>query len=108
MIYEKKDLDNKKNDLQNDLETDYRILKGEVNVERLYLKDIIEIVKYGWDKNDLQRMMDEQNYHEIGHLAAWIRECGEVDHGFMVEDDPYLYPLDEDGNYTEQGLAGCY
>ena len=62
---------------------------------------------YGWDRNDLQKMLDEQDYASIGIVAAWIRECGNGCHGFMVEDDPYIYPLDDDGNYTESGLAGC-
>ena len=53
-------------------------------------------------------MLDEQDYAGIGIVAAWIRECWNGCHGFMVEDDPYVYPLDEDSNYTEEGLAGCY
>ena len=52
-------------------------------------------------------MLDEQDYAGIGMVAAWIRECGNGCHGFMVEDDPYVYPLDEDGNYTEEGLGRC-
>ena len=99
---------NKINDLRNDLETDYRILMGEVVIDRLYVEDLYEIVRYGWDRNDLQKMLDEQDYASIGIVAAWIRECGNGCHGFMVEDDPYIYPLDDDGNYTESGLAGCY
>ena len=98
---------NKINDLRNNLKTDYRVLKGEADIERLYLDDIIEIVTYGWDRNDLQRMLDEKDYQGIGCLAAWIRECGNCDHGFMVEDDPYLYPLDEDGNYVEGAFGRC-
>ena len=108
MIYEKKDLDNKINDFKNSFETDYRILRGEADVDRLCLQDIIELVEYGWDHWDLQRMLDERDFKGIAFLAAWIRECGNGHHGFMVEDDePYIYPLDEDGNYTEEGLARC-
>ena len=89
--------ENKKNDLRNYLETDYKILTGEVNVEKLRLEDILEIVEYGWDRNDLQRMLDAQDYRSIGCLAAWIRECGECDHGYMVED----------GNYIEGAFGRC-
>ena len=99
--------ENKKNDLRNYLETDYKILIGEANVEKLRLKDILEIVEYGWDRNDLQRMMDSHDYQGIGCLAAWIRECGSAAHGMIVEDDPYFYPLDEDGNYIEGAFGRC-
>ena len=98
---------NKINDLGNDFETDYRVLKGEVNVERLLVEDIYEIIQYGWDRNDLQRMLDECDYKDIGYLAAWIRECGSCDHGMMVEDDPYFYPLDEEGNYLDGAFGRC-
>ena len=108
MIYNNKDQENKLNDLRNDLETDYKILIGEIVIEKLNVEDLYEIIHYGWDLKDLQKMLDEQDYAGIGILAAWIRECGSGCHGFMVEDDPYVYPLDEDGNYTESGLAGCY
>lgn len=100
--------ENKINSLRNNFETDYSLLTGEVSVERLLVEDICEIIQYGWDRSDLQRMLDEQDYQGIGVLAAWIRECGSSDHGMMVEDDPYFYPLDDDGNYTESGLARCY
>ena len=98
---------NKINSLENDLRNDFRVLKGEAEIERLCLEDIIEIVEYGWDRNDLQRMLDEQDYRGIGCLAAWIRECGNCDHGMMVEDDPYFYPLDEDGNYVPGAFGRC-
>ena len=99
--------ENKINDLRNSFETDYKILTGEVNVEKLRLEDILEIVEYGWDRNDLRRMLDAQDYQSIGCLAAWIRECGGCDHGYMVEDDPYVYLLDEDGNYIEGAFGRC-
>ncbi len=100
---------NQINPLRNNFENDLKILRGEVNIERLHLDDIIEILDYGWDRWDLQRMLDECDYRGIAFLAAWIRECGNGHLGFMVEDDePYIYPLDEDGNYTEEGLARCY
>lgn len=99
---------NKLNDLRNDLETDYKILVGEVNVEKLRLEDILEIVEYGWDRNDLQRMIDAHDYQGIGCLAAWIRECGNSTHGMIVEDDPYWYPLDEDGNYRSGAFGRCF
>ena len=98
---------NKINDLGNDFETDYRVLKGEVNVERLLVEDIYEIIQYGWDRNDLQRMLDSYDYRGVGVLAAWIRECGSCDHGMMVEDDPYFYPLDEEGNYLDGAFGRC-
>ncbi len=108
MIYEKKDLDNKINALGNDFLNDLRILKGEANVDRLRVEDIVEILEYGWDHWDLQRMLDEHDYKGVGFLAAWIRECGNGHLGFMVEDDePYSYPLDEDGNYVEGAFGRC-
>lgn len=100
--------ENKLNDLRNNFETDYRILTGEVVVERLNVDDLVEIIEYGWDRNDLQRMLDSRDYKAIGCLAAWIRECGCSAHGLIVEDDPYVYPLDEDGNYTEDAFGRCY
>ena len=36
---------NKINDLRNDLETDYRILIGEVVIDRLYVEDLYEIIR---------------------------------------------------------------
>ena len=61
---------NKINDLRNDLETDYRSLIGEVVIDRLYVEDLYEIVRYVWDRNDLQKMLDEQDYASIGIVAA--------------------------------------
>ena len=107
MIYGMKDQENKINSLRNDLETDYKILIGEVVIEKLNVEDLYEIIRYGWDRNDLQKMLDEQDYAGIGIVAAWIRECGNACHGFMVEDDPYVYPLDEDGNYVEGAFGRC-
>lgn len=107
-MFGRKDIpENKINSLGNTFGNNFKILKGEVNVERLHLEDIIEIVQYGWDRNDLQRMLDECDYRGIGYLAAWIRECGNTAHGMMVEDDPYFYPLDEDGNYVEGAFGRC-
>ncbi len=104
----KMELENKINSLRNDLETDYKILVGEIVIERLNVDDLYEILRYGWDRNDLQKMLDEEDYAGIGILAAWIRECGSGCHGFMVEDDPYVYPLDEDGNYVEGAFGRCF
>jgi len=95
------------NSLENSFETDYKVLTGEVRIERLNVDDLIEIIEYGWDRNDLQRMLDACDYQGIGYLAAWIRECGNTGHGIVVEDDPYVYPLDEDGNYTEDAFGRC-
>ncbi|MBR4203248.1 MAG: hypothetical protein IKQ93_06715 [Candidatus Methanomethylophilaceae archaeon] len=106
-MFEKSISGKKSNDFQNGFQNDLRILRGEADVERLCLQDIIEIVEYGWDRNDLQRMLDSQDYRGIGCLAAWIRECGNSAHGMMVEDDPYFYPLDEDGNYVEGAFGRC-
>ena len=103
----KMELENKINSLRNDLETDYRILVGEIVIERLNVDDLYEILRYGWDKNDLQKMLDEEDYSGIGIVAAWIRECGSGCHGFMVEDDPYVYPLDDDGNYVDGAFGRC-
>ena len=99
--------ENKINSLRNNFETDYRILTGEVPIEKLNVDDLVEIIRYGWDRNDLQRMLDSHDYRGVGVLAAWIRECGSSDHGMMVEDDPYVYPLDEDGNYVEGAFGRC-
>ena len=99
--------ENKINFLRNDLETNYKILTGEVPIERLNVDDLVEIIGYGWDRNDLQRMLDSHDYRGVGVLAAWIRECGSCDHGMMVEDDPYFYPLDEEGNYLDGAFGRC-
>ena len=99
--------ENKINDLSNDFETDYRILIGEIRIERLVIEDLYEIIRYGWDRKDIQKMLDEQDYAGIGMVAAWIRECGDGSNGFVVDDDPYVYPLDEDGNYREEAFGRC-
>jgi len=99
--------ENKINSLGNSFGNDFKVLKGEVKIEKLHLEDILEIVEYGWDRNDLQRMMDALDYQGIGYLAAWIRECGSSAHGMIVEDDPYWYPLDEDGNYRAGAFGRC-
>lgn len=39
--------ENKLNDLRNDLETDYKILIGEVVIEKLNVEDLYEILHYG-------------------------------------------------------------
>lgn len=106
-MFGKNSPENKLNPLRNHFETDYRILTGEIVVERLNVDDLVEIIEYGWDRNDLQRMLDAKDYESIGYLAAWIRECGSVDHGLIVEDDPYVYPLDKDGNYVEEAFGRC-
>jgi len=106
-MFKKNISENKINPLRNDLETDYKILIGEIVIEKLNVEDLYEIVRYGWDRNDLQKMLDEEDYAGIGIVAAWIRKCGNGCHGFMVKDDPYVYPLDEDGNYTEDALGRC-
>ena len=95
------------NDLRNHLETNYKILTGEVAVDRLRIDDLFEILEYGWDKKDVQRMLNEHDFQAIGCLAAWIRECGNTAHGPIVEDDPYIWPLDEDGNYIDENHWGC-
>ncbi len=108
-MFRKNEHGNQINPLGNGLSNDFKILRGEAELDRLRVEDIVEILDYGWDHWDLQRMLDERDYKGIAFLAAWIRECGNGHLGFMVEDDqPYIYPLDEDGNYTEEGLARCY
>ena len=98
---------NKINSLKNNFGNDLKILKGQVDIDRFRVEDILEIVEYGWDRNDLQRMLDSHDYRGVGVLAAWIRECGSCDHGMMVEDDPYFYPLDEEGNYLDGAFGRC-
>ena len=107
-MFGRKDIpENKINSLGNTFRNNFKILKGEVKIEKLHLEDIIEILDYGWDHWDLQRMLDENDYQGIAFLAAWIRECGNGHLGFMVEDDPYFYPLDEDGNYVDGAFGRC-
>lgn len=67
--------------------SDYRILIGEVRVDRLREEDLYEIIDYGWDEHDLRRMLECRDYQAIACLAAWIKECGHGDHGMFVEDD---------------------
>ena len=108
MIYEKKDQENKLNSLRNNFANDLKILKGEADLSRLRVEDLVEILDYGWDHWDLQRMLDECDYRGIAFLAAWIRENRNGHTGFMIEDDePYVYPLDEDGNYVEGAFGRC-
>ena len=106
-MFREREHGNQRNALRNGFGNDLKVLKGEANIERLLLEDILEIVEYGWDRNDLQRMLDAQDYQGIGYLAAWIRECGNSAHGMIVEDDPYWYPLDEDGNYRAGAFGRC-
>ena len=103
--------ENKKNDLKNNLENireNYRILTGEIVIDHLRIDDVATILNYGWEKNDIQRMIDQHDWNGIAELAAWIDECGESAHGMFVEDDPYSYPLDEDGNYVDGAFGECY
>ena len=53
--------------------SDYRILIGEVRVDRLREEDLYEIIDYGWDEHDLRRMLECRDYQAIACLAAWIR-----------------------------------
>jgi len=99
---------NQINPLGNDFSNDFKILKGEAELDRLRVEDIVEILDYGWDHWDLQRMLDERDYKGIAFLAAWIRENKNGHIGYMIEDDePYVYPLDEDGNYVEGAFGRC-
>ena len=107
-MFKKNEHGNQINPLRNGFSNDFKILKGEAELDRLRVEDIVEILDYGWDRSDLQRMLDEKDYRGISFLAAWIRETGNGPHGFMVEDDePYVYPLDEDGNYVEGAFGRC-
>jgi len=78
---------------------DYRILKGQEVIDKLYLEDIETILDYGWDRRDLQEMLDARDWESIGYLAAWIRECGNGHTGFMIEDDLCDFGI---------GCGGCY
>ncbi len=106
MIYKRRDQENKTNSLRNDLETNYRILTSKVVIKKLNVEDLYEIVRYGWDRRDLQKMLDEQDYAGIGIVAAWIREC-DNESGFMVEDDSYVYPMDEDDKKYVHNKKPC-
>ena len=81
--------------------------RGAGSAARLNVEDVSEILSYGWDRNDLQRMIDAQDWEGISGLAQWIRTEGTRDHGLVVEDDPYFYPLDEDGNYVPGAMGRC-
>ena len=67
--------------------SDYGILTGVEVIDRLSVDDIVTILDYGWDTQDLKNMLENRDWESIGYLAAWIRECGYGCHGFMVEDD---------------------
>lgn len=47
------------------METDYKILVGEIVIERLNVDDLYEILRYGWDRNDLQKMLDKDGPHSL-------------------------------------------
>ena len=66
---------------------DYGILTGVEVIDRLSVDDIVTILDYGWDTQDLKNMLENRDWESIGYLAAWIRECGNGHTGFMVEDD---------------------
>ena len=77
------------------------VLTSKIRFSYIDEKDLETVQGYGWSEKDIERMVENNEADELTRLAAWIRECGEVDHGLIVEDDPYLgYPLDEDGNYV--------
>lgn len=82
---------------------DYSILTSRTPFTYITSEDLSEIRDYGWNEADLERMFSQPDgADQITRLAAWIRECGEFDHGAIVDDDPYCgYPLDEEGNYPE-------
>ena len=72
--------------------------------EAAAVKENIDILAW----KNIQRMLDECDYRGVAFLAAWIRENRNGHTGFMVEDDePYFYPLDEDGNYVEGAFGRC-
>ena len=77
------------------------ILLAEMKYTYIAKSDVDCIVRYGWSEYDLQMLLETGDADGITRLAAWIRECGEYDHGMVAEDDPCCgYPLDEDGNYV--------
>jgi len=107
-MFKKNEHGNQINALGNGLSNDFKFLKGEAELDRLRVEDIVEILDYGWDHWDLQRMLDEHDYKGVAFLAAWIRENKNGHTGYMIEDDePYVYPLDEDGNYVEGAFGRC-
>jgi len=79
------------------------ILTSEMRFTYIAEEDIEAIRQYGWGEEDLDNIMrSDESADKITRLAAWIREAGELDHGLIIEDDPYIQcELDEDMNYPE-------
>jgi len=79
------------------------ILTSEIKFTYVSEEDIETIRQYGWNEIDLDNIIGiDERADEITRLAAWIREAGELDHGLITEDDPYIIcELDEDNNYPE-------
>lgn len=76
------------------------------NLRRFSVSDVDVILDYGWDPRDVEEMIDNGDWEGISGLATWIRNINPNCHGIYAEDDePYTYPLDEDGNYLP-GILG--
>ncbi|MDY0236628.1 MAG: hypothetical protein RBR71_11390 [Gudongella sp.] len=99
---------NMSNFLGNNFENDMRILTGELKLTKIRQSDIEEILAYGWDRRDVEKMVDENDVDGITGLAAWIREAGNVDHGLIAEDDTFYYPLGDDGCFLGSVIAEEY
>lgn len=79
------------------------ILTSDIRYTYVRDEDIETLHQYGWGDEEIDRIVrEEERADDITRLAAWIREAGEIDHGFVIEDDPYLAcVLDENNNYPE-------
>lgn len=76
------------------------------NLRRFSVSDVDVILDYGWDPREVEEMIDNGDWEGISGLATWIRNIDPNGHGIYAEDDePYTYPLDEDGNYLP-GILG--
>lgn len=83
---------------------DISILTSGIRYTYASERDLRTLREYGWNDEDLEKLVRaDERADDITRLAAWVREAGEIDHGMVIEDDPYIIcALDEDMNYPEK------